>query len=612
MYTHFLCREVLFYRSIKKILLKNAFRVILLLLICIVLSGGVFVSADEPESLPKIPSSLKQAISKGWRPAQSLPNSALPQKESKVKRVMVKTMRMTPDQMDLAYAMPELTAFAWLPPAANQPGAREEEPIHNNAAPVFKGKNWSHLTLGNAPLTGGPGKPVLPVVPVRLILPNGYGIDSVDIVKGTKVTLKGVFNIEPGQTPAPLLPNAKQKVTPPDPAVYGADKEFPGCLFKVLSVQYKRGVAIAHINLYPVQYRPKTGKISYYTGLRLRVQTKAAPKAIKPKIRFRPDPVKPVSNGVDNPGLLQTGGYSDPGKGAAPGSCDPNDSFQYVIITTEALKNAPSDPGNGVYNFQDLLAQKTDAGVSNTLVTVEHIYANYSGADKQEQIRNFIIDAHNNWETDFILIGGDADGKDFNNADTEPVVVPVRILDCLYVYSHGNIASDLYYQCLDGTWDYNNDGKFGRPGDGPGGGEVDTYAEVYIGRAMVSEAAHVSTFVEKTLRYIAAKNDAYVTNALMVGEHLGFGGVAEYAKNYKEEVRNGGTYNGVACTGFADYFTIDTLYDADGTWPKSDIINKINENKYNIINHLGHCANYHLMKFENPDVPSIVMWIMTV
>ena len=138
-----------------------------------------------------------------------------------------------------------------------------------------------------------------------------------------------------------------------------------------------------------------------------------------------------------------------------------------MIITSEALKNAPSDPPGGVYNFQDLLAHKAAAGVTGTIVTVEQIYANYSGADQQEKIRNFIIDAYNNWETDFVLLGGDADGQDFGNDDTEAPVVPVRILDCLYVYSHGNIASDLYYQCLDGNFDYNGDGVYGRPGDGP-------------------------------------------------------------------------------------------------------------------------------------------------
>jgi hypothetical protein len=66
-----------------------------------------------------------------------------------------------------------------------------------------------------------------------------------------------------------------------------------------------------------------------------------------------------------------------------------------------------------------------------------------------------------------------------------------------------------------------------------------------------------------------------------------------------EELRNGGTTNGVTCAGLPSWYTIDTLYDAPGyRWTKADILAKLNSNKYNQIHHLGHCANYHLMNME--------------
>jgi len=567
--------------------------------VCILLGAWAVQGdgAEKPACVQPVPQTMDAAQALGWRPAQSCLNT-LNGSEKKMP-VLVKVEEMTDKAAGLVYAMPKPGTRLWVPPQDRAPDTGD--PARTDI--LFNGKVWTELELGNAPVSSVPGSPVLPVVPVRLILPQGMTVDSVSVVPGKKQALKGTFNIRPGQKPFPLMPGMKEEPVPPDPAVYGSDEPYPGKRFTVGSVQYRRGVSILHINIYPVEYRPKSGKVSVYTSLGLRVTFKPGPAGTS--LTYRPDPVKPVVSGTDNPGMLVQGGYTGPRGSAAPlGWCDPGDSFQYVIITTEDLKNAPSDPGSGVYNFQDLLSYKDGKGITGTIVTIEDIYANYTGADNQDKIRNFIKDAYANWETDFVLIGGDADGQDFGNDDTEPVVVPVRILDCLYVYSHGNIASDMYYQCLDGTWDYNNDGKFGRPGDGPDGGEVDTYAEVYIGRTMVSTAAHVSTFVDKTIRYSDAANENYVTNALMVGEHLGFGGVSEYAKNSMEEVRLGGTYNGVTCEGYADFFTVDTLYAADGSWTKTDIIDKINSDTYNMINHLGHCANYQLMKFQEGDAGS--------
>ena len=38
---------------------------------------------------------------------------------------------------------------------------------------------------------------------------------------------------------------------------------------------------------------------------------------------------------------------------------------------------------------------------------IEDICTTYSGVDRQGKLRNFIIDAYNNWETLFVFLGGD-------------------------------------------------------------------------------------------------------------------------------------------------------------------------------------------------------------
>lgn len=139
-------------------------------------------------------------------------------------------------------------------------------------------------------------------------------------------------------------------------------------------------------------------------------------------------------------------------------------------------------------NFQALCAEKEKRGIKTKIVTIEWIYANYDGTrpdgfiDNATKIRNFIIDAYSNWETEFILLGGDATGNSSNKE-----IIPVRKLydEPWYGSEYATLVpSDLYYCCLDGTMDANRNGIYGERYDGTDRGvydyEIDLKAEVYI------------------------------------------------------------------------------------------------------------------------------------
>ena len=177
-------------------------------------------------------------------------------------------------------------------------------------------------------------------------------------------------------------------------------------------------------------------------------------------------------------------------------------------------------------------------------------------------MRNFIIDAYNSWEADYILLGGDTN------------IIPSRGLWVDYGQYSDHLPSDMYYQCLDGNYNFDGDGFWGESTDGPGGGEVDLLAEVYIGRASAENDAEMANWVYKTITHENDVSSAHRFNALMVGEHLGFGGGPEYAKDGLEEIRLGTSTHGYTTAGFATdpSFTVDTLYDADATWSPSQLI----------------------------------------
>ena len=129
----------------------------------------------------------------------------------------------------------------------------------------------------------------------------------------------------------------------------------------------------------------------------------------------------------------------------------------------------------------------------------------------------------------------------------------------LFVSANGGtetdtLPSDLYYQCLDGTFNGNNNQYWGEPDDGPNGQDVDLYAEVAIGRVAAETPQEVSNWLGKVAVYEAdcANGSAqYVRSALFVGEHLGFGGVLDYATGMMEQIRMGSTADGYTTKGFA-------------------------------------------------------------
>jgi len=189
----------------------------------------------------------------------------------------------------LEYAMPALTEV-------KEPGAAEGQSL---------------LVLGNAPVAGDTGKPMLPVAPCYIALPAGTELDGVEVVCGPEKKLAGRHTIVHGQKPIPLLKDAKGEVTAPDAAVYGSDEPWPKARHEVVTVQKKRGMSVAVINLNPVVYKPLSGQVSYYETMELRVKTKPKTTALaaagsKPEVRVREDAIRPLSEQVDNPATLES------------------------------------------------------------------------------------------------------------------------------------------------------------------------------------------------------------------------------------------------------------------------------------------------------------------
>ena len=197
-----------------------------------------------------------------------------------------------------------------------------------------------------------------------------------------------------------------------------------------------------------------------------------------------------------------------------------NSNFEYIIITNEYL--ADSD-------FQRLIQHKSQY-LTATIVTIEDILINadfqvngkygdgtneangnhwipngkevtknFSNFDDEPaRIRNFLRFAYDEWNTKYVLIGGDAQ------------IIPVRKLRInetwwytgfTTIWTFANIRSDFYYTALDGTWNDDFDEHFGEASEYSINDEADYIAEMFIGRAPVDNKRDVKTFVDKVINF---------------------------------------------------------------------------------------------------------------
>ncbi len=460
------------------------------------------------------------------------------------------------------------------------------------------------------------GAPIVPVRPATVLIPFGKRVAQTRVFLEGTHQLEGTYRLGPAQKPYPLNYQGTKTLTEQDPAIYGQSTPWPGMDYEIVTTQSKRGYQLLILNLFPLQYTPDTGEISYTTKLRLEIDLEES-QAAKSNVVMPLNKLKSqLGSTVDNPSVLEfypSEGYSM-GKLDRTGPLVEGGPYQYVIITNDGLEGAP-----GPWNFQALRDVKIARGMTATIVTTEWIYANYDGTrpdggtDNQTRIRNFLIEAYQTWGTEYVLLGG-------TNS-----IVPARMF---WVDSYAGdidlMPVDMYYGCVDPcscTFDYDADGLYGEPTDGVDGGDVDLYAEIYVGRAAVENATEVENFIRKTLTYDTTGSE-YLPRIAMVGEYLGFGGVAEFAKDAMEQIRLGGEYDGYfTCgfenhgqSGFIEFETVGCLpedpcscwplYDADNNWPKSDLLSLMNGGTH-VFNHLGHANYTYEMKLYTSDLASL-------
>ena len=359
------------------------------------------------------------------------------------------------------------------------------------AEPVLEtdAAGMTRVSLQGCAAGSRPGQPILPFRTLRLLLPSGLTATGV-IVRAASpaVRVAGAWRIELGRDPVAYGTSVSAH------AVSSAPSErapYPARLAELVSVQRMSGYSLAIVRVFPLQYTAVSQQLDFTSDVTVEVALSPALDGLRaPSTRHAT--YQRLAAAIDNPAALSAEAPLLPSDSGAP-------TAGYLLVTRAALLPA----------FQPLLDQKTAAGLTVHTETMEAITNQFAGVDAAERLRNFIRYAYTTWDVQYVLLGGDIKA------------VPHR---GVYATCSGEtetaMPSDLYFACLDGSWNADGDAVWGEPNDGESGGDVDLLAEVFVGRAPVESVAEVTNFVMKCL---SASQTRF--KACFAGEYLGAPGV---------------------------------------------------------------------------------------
>ncbi len=241
-------------------------------------------------------------------------------------------------------------------------------------------------------------------------------------------------------------------------------------------------------------------------------------------------------------------------------------SLDMIIITSAAYESC----------FDNFILLNNLMGIRTDIKTIEDIYAEYSGTDRQEQIRNFIIEQYSSKGIRMITIGGD------------DCIVPIRkAYNDNYMF-YGYVPTDAYYADMDGDWNGDNDAIIGETSSD----DIDGYPELAVSRIPFGNMNELNVYMNKVYSYIFSNNESSMDNFLLAGSSLTEGlsdGSGQVYSDYMKTMPYTYSYDFTTA-----YSPVEDTFRLTPAWQMSDIqlnttsfINEIN-NGYYFINHIDH------------------------
>lgn len=361
-----------------------------------------------------------------------------------------------------------------------------------------------------------PGEPLLACSMVRVLLPAGARLDSVQ-VSLSNVSWKempGQYEIPPSP-PAAIWDEGKyvfdwgRKDTSViaqgrDTSIYSKDEFFPEEPVEVVSVSRFRQLKFARLRIRTYAYNPRRKKLRILTGatVKISVATGDADAGSVAKPSFSKSLLPETVNAEDYEKF-----YSPPAPGAAPGT-------DYVIITTSTIR----DTSNKLAAF---IVCKENCGHTVKVVTEStsaddtHYLAGSTADQRADNIRDWLQSNYLADGIEYLLLIGDPDPAFFDSAAS----VPMKMC---YPRNgagdgHEEAPTDMFFAELSNTWDYDGDGYYGEYNGDYRAGGADKDCELRVGRIpFYGSYTDLDSVLQKIIDYHAEPGDRSWRNKALV------------------------------------------------------------------------------------------------
>lgn len=395
---------------------------------------------------------------------------------------------------------------------------------------------------------GIPGEATLPWQAVSLLLPQNTEAQSIKVEYSDFVELEGTYTLMPQQKARPLS-STEPVVFEKNEDFYRSENVYPETTYSTVTTQYLNGCSFAFAQFTPVRYVPATGKVSYAKSVTVTVDVTASKTDKSDLLWMTPEIEKRVERLAQNPEAVQE--YKTRGRSIG--------GYELLVIT----------PQEWVSHFDEYVAFYEARGLRTHVTALEDILASFSGRDNAEKVRNYIKQEYMNQGILMVLLGGDSG------------VVPWRALYCnVFDEEVDNLPADMYFVCLDGTWNDDNDELWGEVG------EDDLLPELAIGRMPFNNEVQFNNMMHKTLEYQDNPVLGEFRDVILGAEHLGDG----YYGSTDLNMLIGGSSNfGYTTVGIPEDYNFYKIY-ADGPtgWSGGIFKKAINQYGGQYVHHVGH------------------------
>ena len=230
------------------------------------------------------------------------------------------------------------------------------------------------------------GLPDLPAHGYAWVIPQGTTVTgaSVEIIEETEL---GSFRVNPVRT---TILGALPDPFVHDESVYLSEQVFPVDPVTEITNGNCTGFRIASATFVPFRYHPLSGRLSLITEASVTLTYEEDPTVRQLRLSDRQisTAMSGLENIVRNPQDLTARAPMSSGDGKGP---------VWVAVGAPTMETT----------LQPLVNHRQSTTGSAAFVSLDWIYANYTGWDEQEQIRNYLKDAFENDGLIYALIVGD-------------------------------------------------------------------------------------------------------------------------------------------------------------------------------------------------------------